>query len=97
MVGHDGWGDIAFHTSTTCGAEMMTWYSREAREYDSSRRAATYDVPLPDAIKDKITDADNNGIPDSVEKMTPEQGMAEYKKMTGNEDEKRDLITVNKE
>lgn len=53
---------------------MMTWLSRESREYDSSRRPATFDgIPYPKNLEEKIRDTDNNGIPDSVENMTPQE------------------------
>ena len=59
-IGHDNFGDVAFKTSTTCGAEMMTWLSTAAREYQSSRRPALYSAPLPKGLSEKLTDSDKN-------------------------------------
>lgn len=95
-VGHDNFGDVAFKTSTTCGAEMMTWLSTAAREYQSSRRPALYSAPLPKGLSEKLTDSDKNGLPDSVEKMTPAEGKKQFDAIAGNSKNPKNLVTVEK-
>lgn len=94
----DNFGDIAFKTSTTCGADMMTWLSTEARKYNSSRRPATFSgVPLPDGVSQKLQDSDKNGVIDSAESISPEQGKKEFASITGKDSDSKKLVTVTKE
>lgn len=76
----------------------MTWLSRDAREYDSSRRPATFSaIPYPKGIESKIQDANKNGIPDTIETMTPAEGKSQYDEMYGASRTSKDLVTVKKE
>lgn len=77
---------------------MMTWFSRDVREYDSGRRPATFTaIPYPKNIEEKILDANKNGIPDSVENMTPSEGKKQYDEMHAPSNNSKNLVTVKKE
>ncbi len=76
-VGDDVYGDVGFKTSTTCGAEMILWRSTAVREYVRGTRSFTA-AELPDGVSEKLIDADKNGIPDSVEKMSNAEQKSAY-------------------
>lgn len=79
-VGDDIYGDVGFKTSTTCGAEMILWRSTAVREYVRGTRSFTQ-AELPDGVSQKLIDTDNNGIPDSVEKMSQAEQQSAYQDM----------------
>jgi hypothetical protein len=59
---------------------MMLWASRDARAYERTTRTYT-PSGIPASIADQISDTDGNGIPDSVENMTPAELRSTYKSM----------------
>jgi hypothetical protein len=84
MVGDDPYGDVGFESSNTCGEEMLLWASEATRTYKKGTRSFS-SVEMSPELTAKLKDADKNGTPDSVEKMTPEQLKNEYKNMnSGN-------------
>lgn len=69
-IGADIYGDVGFRTSTTCGAEMLLWTSGPtAREYTRGTHEFG-SVSLPDGMTSRLTDTNNNKIPDSIENMS---------------------------
>lgn len=95
-LGDDEWGDVGFKTGTTCGAEMMLWTSTAVREYISSNRPQTYTVPFPQGIEAKIKDTDNNGVPDSVENMSPAEAKKQYNELANPTKDKKSLVYADK-
>ncbi|MBC7503535.1 VCBS repeat-containing protein [Candidatus Gracilibacteria bacterium] len=81
-TGADIYGDVGFRTSTTCGAELLLWTSGpDAREY--TRGTHNFgSISLPDGIASRLTDADNNKIPDSIETMSRVDRLKAYADMS---------------
>lgn len=82
-MGDDIYGDVGFESSTTCGANMVLWRSDSARVYTRGTRSYTA-ATIPDSIASQLTDADNNGTPDSVENMSLSDRQAAYTQMTSD-------------
>jgi hypothetical protein len=69
-VGADSYGDVGFETSEVCGDDYTVWNSDSSiRSYTRSTRSFAA-AELPPSLAGKLTDADKNGIPDSVENMS---------------------------
>lgn len=96
-AGHDPYGDILFHTSTTCGAESMQWLSTAARSYTSHSGAPSIpaSIPLPADLAAQLHDANNNGIPDSIENASTGALQDAYRDMTSLPSEiNRDILEI---
>lgn len=96
--GHDRYGDILFHTSTTCGADAMKWLSTDARAYKKESGMPAIvpaSFPLPEGLRDRLNDANQNGIPDSIENPSSQELQDEYRNMTQLPAElNRDILQV---
>lgn len=62
---------------------MMLWSSTAMRTYQRGSRSFG-STELPADIASRLQDADKNGIPDSVENMSPAELRAQYDSM-GNQ------------
>lgn len=82
-TGADAYGDVGFNTDTTCGADMLVWRSTAAREYERGTRTFSDPILGPD-IAEKLQDADNNNVLDSIQDISQEEKQEIFDRVTNS-------------